>query len=58
MCEYIIAKPGHKFIITEKGKTDSRISDKFNPNNKRKNQYEFKAPSRWINEGYVVEVEI
>lgn len=58
MCNYIKAKPGYIFILTGKGKENSKISYKFHQDYQHKGQYQYTVPEKWIDQGYVVEVPI
>lgn len=57
MCNYTTAKPGYKFILTDKGKKDTRISNKFDPDYISREQYKYSVPVKWLNQGYVAEVK-
>ena len=57
MCNYTTAKYGYKFILTDKGKENTRIRQKFDPDYINREQYKHSVPVKWVNQGYVVEVK-
>lgn len=57
-CEWMEAKEGYKWILTEFGKKDGRIAAKFEDDYRNKFQYERKVPESWFRFGYVKQVKI
>ena len=56
-CVWVKAQEGNKFVLTELGLEVSYIRPKFESNQGRKNQYEYKVPKSWIDSKYVAEVK-
>lgn len=57
MCNYVKAKKGYRFVLTAEGKKNPRIWIKFDDDYIHRGQYNTSVPKRWLNAGYVEEVE-
>jgi hypothetical protein len=57
MVTFISAKPGYKWTLTESGFELSRIRAKFKQDYSNRLRYEKSVPSKWYENGWVVEVK-
>ncbi|MBR4377312.1 MAG: hypothetical protein IKP50_00280 [Bacilli bacterium] len=57
MVRYSECKLGYKYALTQKGFEEGRVRAKFDTNNSNYKQYLHYVPTKWIQEGYVVEVK-
>ena len=57
MVKYSESKLGCKFALTPKGLEDGRIRAKFDVNSRCYKQYQHYVPTKWLQDGYVVEVK-
>jgi hypothetical protein len=56
MVKYAKPRPGYKFALTQKGFEVGKVRVKFDEKT-GPSQYRKAVPEKWVNEGYVVEVE-
>lgn len=54
----IQASAGKKWTLTENGLEIARIRAKFKSDYANRSQYEISVPKDWVDNGYVVEVDI